>query len=208
MGLPWKRRQPPQDPWREALGRHVAGEPTEPLPQADAPAPRGRRRLIVGLLAGSAAIIVALLAGGGYLGYLASENHDRADDWRDRSTALEGLVADRTKALNRQTARLNVASTRLRQAGRAVARSEQDVEQLEVRQRELAAEKAQVEDERAALVLQRADLAGIANQLSGLLVRLFGCCTAAPLLYISVLFAFSHFRMAADARWRWLIWRA
>ena len=80
------------------------------------------------------------------------ENHDRADRWRDRSVVLQDLVADRTRGLNRQTARLNVASTRLRDARRAIGESEQDVVLLEARQRELANEKAQVEDERAALL--------------------------------------------------------
>jgi hypothetical protein len=165
MNLGRKRKVPPGDPWRQALDRHIAGEPTEPSPRADAPAPRGRRRLFVGLLAGGAALIVALLAAGGYLGYVAMENGDRADDWRDRSSALQGLVGDRTKALNRQTARLNVASTRLRQARRAVTRSEQDAEQLAARQRELAAEKAEVEDQRAALEVDRQALIGVANQI-------------------------------------------
>ncbi len=173
MGLGWKRKAPPGDEWRQVLDRHIAGEPTEPLPAAQATA-HVRRRLSTALLVGGVALIVLLLAGGGYLGYLAMENNDRADRWRDRSTAEHSLVEKRTEALNRQTARLNVASTRLRDARRALARSERDAEALAARQTELAAEKAQVEDERAALELRQQDLIEVANSLNSCSIGLAG----------------------------------
>jgi phage-related minor tail protein len=173
MGLGWKRDAPPGDPWRQALDRHIAGQPTEPLPAAAA-TPHVRRRLFTALLAGGAALIVILLAGCAYLGYLAMENDDRADRWQDRSTAEHDLVETRTQALNRQTARLNVASTRLRDARRALARSERDAEALATRQRELASEKAQVEDQRAALEVRQAALTDVANSLNSCSIGLAG----------------------------------
>jgi hypothetical protein len=103
----------------------------------------------------------------------AIENHDRTDEWRDRSTAVQGPRRRADQGPQRQTARLNVASTRLRDARRAIARSEQDVEELAARQRELANEKARVEDERAALELQQEALiqqqdalVGVANEIT------------------------------------------
>jgi hypothetical protein len=116
-------------------------------------------------LATSVGLIVGLLAAGGYVGYLAIENHDRADRWRERSTAAQDLVADRTRALNRQTRlpqhRLDAAPpgtrcarpirTGRRAAGGSPARA---------RRRE-----AQVEDERALVETQRDALAGVAGDL-------------------------------------------
>lgn len=166
MGSGRERGRRTDDPWRDALGRHIAGEPTEPLPAAGGPAAPRRRRLLIALLAAGAALVLVLI-GGGYLGYLALENHQRADEWRDRSAALEVVVVDRTTALNRQTVRLNRAAGRLREARIAISRSEADVEQLEARQRELASEKARLEDERALLEAQRGDLVEVANQLIG-----------------------------------------
>lgn len=143
----------PRDPPREALDRHISSsDEPQPLERANGLRPGRTIRLTTPRSIGMIAGVVALLGTAAFGGYLSFENHDRADRWRDRSVLLQDLVAERTKALNRQTARLNVASTRLRGASRAISRSEQDVAQLEVRQRELADEKAQIEDERAALL--------------------------------------------------------
>jgi hypothetical protein len=156
------RNPPPSDPWQAALRRHFAPETDgRDAPQARAFELTRGRAIVAGGLA------TALLAGIGFLGFAAWQNHDRADRWRDRSEALEELVGDRTAALNRQTARLNVASTRLRKAKTAVRRSEEDVAALEVRQEQLAAEKAAVEDERA-------ELLGIASDLDSCNVGLAG----------------------------------
>lgn len=87
---------------------------------------------------------------------------------------LQDLVATRTKALNRQTARLNVASKRLREARNAIDRSEEDVANLEVRQRELANEKAQVEDQRAALLRTASQLQACNSGLGQLIQVLAG----------------------------------
>jgi hypothetical protein len=155
------------DPWREALDKHIATDATKELPVAGDPGgPAGGRRVPNWLLVLAVGAIAVLVVAGAYVGFLAVENHNRADRWRDRATATQGLVDSRTKALNRQTARLNVASTRLRATRQAVERSEQDVDELASRQRELAAEKAQVEDRRAALELQGTDLAEVASQLT------------------------------------------
>lgn len=138
-----------QDPWSEALARHISpGEPERPEARRPARALSLTKPRLIGIIA----VVVALIGAGAAVGYVAFENSERADRWRDRSVVLQDLVAQRTEALNRQTARLNVAATRLRAARRAISRSEADVAQLEVRQRELANEKAQVEDERAALL--------------------------------------------------------
>ena len=135
------------DPWDEALRRHVAGAPGgEPQP------PRRGVRLGVPWLVALGVAVAALAGAAAYLGWVADENADRAERWRERSILLQDLVADRTRALNRQTARLNAAADRVQEARDLIARSEEDVAALELRQRELADEKAQVEDERAALI--------------------------------------------------------
>jgi septal ring factor EnvC (AmiA/AmiB activator) len=134
-----------RDPWEQALDRHIAGAGGG---DGGRPAGAWRRRLpwVVAAVCAVALVAVAVVA------VLAvGENRDRADGWRERSEVLQDLVADRTRALNRQTARLNVAATRLRQARSAIARSEADVRTLEERQRELADEKARVEDDRLLL---------------------------------------------------------
>lgn len=156
-----------EDPWREALDKHITTDATRELPVAGDPGgPAGGRRVPNWLLMFGGGLVALLVVAGAYVGFLALENHDRADRWRDRATATQGLVDSRTKALNRQTARLNVASTRLRATRQAVERSEQDVNELAARQRELAAEKARVEDQRAGLELQSTALAEVANQLT------------------------------------------
>lgn len=134
------------DPWREALEKWTTVEVDLPEPE---PRPRvlGRRHIVIA--SSVCALLLALSIAGGVLTYL---NRQNADKWRDRSEALQELVAERTKALNRQTARLNVAARNLRKAQVAIARSEDDVAALEQRQRALANEKAQVEDQRAELV--------------------------------------------------------
>lgn len=151
------------------LQRHVSSSDATQEMEATTPSPTRsatlKAPLVIGVVAGS----IVLLAAGGLLGYLAYENHDRGDRWRDRSLVLQDLVADRTKALNRQTARLNVASTRLREARTAVSRSEQDVAQLEARQRALANEKAQVEDQRAALLSVAGQLQSCNNGMGRLI---------------------------------------
>ena len=155
---------PPADPWATALERHFA-----------APSPPPRRQVTLTGASLVLAIIgaVALAAGVAVLATLAvvnyqraDENHARAVGWQDRSEQLQDLVGERTKALNRQTARLNVASNRLRRARVAIDRSEEDVADLQVRQRELAAEKAAVEDERAFLALEREALGDVATKLA------------------------------------------
>jgi hypothetical protein len=157
-----------RDPWTEVLDRHFASPSRAGEPSAGAPVGRSVR-VTPRRLAVAAGALAILLAAVGVLAYLAAENRSRADAWRDRARALEGVVADRTRALNRQTARLNVASATLREARAALARSEADVQELERRQRELADEKAQLEDERAAL----RDVAGkLAACRSGLLLLL------------------------------------
>jgi hypothetical protein len=45
MGLVRKRKDPPGDPWQQALGRHIADEPNQPMPGSDPTEPSGRRRL-------------------------------------------------------------------------------------------------------------------------------------------------------------------
>lgn len=165
------------DPWRVALERHFA-PPGEPPP----PAASGARQVALtrSRLAAAALVLLGLLTAVGVLGYLAvdgrsaaAENARRAEGWRDRSVRLQDLVADRTRALNRQTARLNLAANRFRSARAALRRSEADVAQLEDRQRELAAEKAAVEDERGALALEREALRGVAARLVGCNSALF-----------------------------------
>lgn len=156
--------QPETDPWAAALARHF----TDPEP------PRRRHQVTLSgaLLVIAVVGLVALVAGTAVLATLAVLNHRRADEnlsraivWQGRSDELQELVGDRTKALNRQTARLAIASDRLRKARTAIARSEEDVATLQTRQRELAAEKAAVEDERASIALQRDALGGIAEML-------------------------------------------
>lgn len=137
-----------RDPWDEALRRHVAATPGNEPP----PGPLRGVRLGVPWLVALGVAVLALAGAAAYLGWVAAENADRAERWRDRSIVLQDLLADRTRALNRQTARLNAAADRLREARDLIARSEEDVAALELRQRELADEKAQVEDERAALI--------------------------------------------------------
>ena len=147
------------DPWDAAMRTHFGdGEPADG---------RERRRFTVGIvpLAAAGAVVIALLVVAVVAGVVARQNLDRGDQWRDRASTLQQLVADRTDELNRQTARLNVASTRLRRIRTQLDRSESDVAQLEVRQRELAAEKASVEDQRGALEQERADLTDAADQL-------------------------------------------
>jgi len=176
-GLSGRRptRGPPASPPRSTIApmTEPTGE-TAPLEQPDVPPSGGRagisRLWVIGMVAGA----VILLGVGGFMGYLAVENHDRADRWRDRSVVLQDLVADRTRALNRQTARLNVASTRLRHARRAIGESEQDVAQLEARQRELANEKAQVEDERVALLSTAGQLDSCNDGMSSLIEIISG----------------------------------
>ena len=157
-----------RDPWTEVLDRHFA----VPSPASEPPAgaPDGRTVRVTPLrLAVAAGVLAVLLAAVGVLAYVAAENRSRADAWLGRSRALEDVVADRTRALNRQTARLNAAAATLREAQAALARSEADVQELERRQRELASEKAQVEDERAML----RDIAGkLDGCRSGLLLLL------------------------------------
>lgn len=151
----------PPDPWHDALDRWTTQDLsalTQPLEGAGAghaqtPSPPPRRTFAlttprVIALSVAAAVMLGAAGAGGFLAY---KNRERADDWRDRSVALQDLVAERTKALNRQTARLNVASTTLRKARASITRSEKDVTQLELRQRELANEKAQIEDQRGQL---------------------------------------------------------
>ena len=153
--------QTPKDPWHDALDRWTTqdlsaltqpldGAPAGLTQEPGAPGPRMVALTTPRVVAVSAvaAVLLGAVAAGGVLTYT---NRQRADDWRDRSVALQDLVAERTKALNRQTARLNVASTTLRKARGSITRSEKDVAQLELRQRELANEKAQIEDQRAQL---------------------------------------------------------
>jgi hypothetical protein len=137
-----------RDPWDEALRRHVSGAREE----EPATSPRRGVRLGVPWLVALGVAVLALAGAAAYLGWVADENAERAERWRERSVVLQDLVADRTRALNRQTARLNAAADRLQEARDLIARSEEDVAALELRQRELADEKAQVEDERAALI--------------------------------------------------------
>ena len=151
----------PPDPWHDTLNRWTTQDLsalTQPLEGAGAehaqtPSPPPRRTFAlttprVIALSVAAAVMLGAAGGGGFFAY---KNRERADQWRARSVVLQDLVADRTSALNRQTARLNVASTTLRKARASITRSESDVAQLEVRQRELANEKAQIEDQRAQL---------------------------------------------------------
>lgn len=154
------------DAWTLVLERHV-GRP----PPGDPPSGGGVRVPRAWLVAAGVAGVL-LVAAVGVLAALAVVNHGRADEnldrataWRDRSEELQRLVGERTRDLNRQTARLNVASNRLRSARASIRRSEQDVAALEVRQRELAAEKAAVEDERAQLEIQQDLLLDAAVQI-------------------------------------------
>lgn len=177
MRWPHRKVAPPGDPWQTAITQHFAtghaGAGEEPPGEGE---PSGKRTLAysvhVGWIVGGAAVLALALIGAGYLGFLAVRNHDTANEWRDRSVALEGLVADRTKALNRQTARLNTASKKFRASQRSIRRSERDVAELEDRQRELAAEKTLLEDDQAALSqaqaaleTQQEALTGVANQM-------------------------------------------
>lgn len=146
-----KRRRSKADPWKEVLEQHITSE-------RPADGALGRGRPGRPWLVGGAALIAVLVVVIGVLTALtlinygrANDNLERAERWQERSTELSVLVEERTRGLNRQTARLNVASNRLRSARRSVVRSEEDVETLEQRQRELAAEKADVEDEREQL---------------------------------------------------------
>lgn len=179
-----------RDPWDEALRRHVADAPGEEPP----PPRRG-----VSWLAVLGVAVVALAGAAAYLGWVADENADRAERWRERSIVLQDLVADRTRALNRQTARLNTAATRLREARDAIARSEEDVANLEVRQRELADEKAQVEDERAALLGLAGQLDACNEGLAQLLQSVAGGLPAAPAEVDQVAAACSAANQAVDA---------
>lgn len=146
-------KRTPEDSWKEVLERHIASnDETQPLGQTEGRPAAKSIKVDKARIAAVAGTLAVLLGGAGFLGYLAWANHDRANRWRDRSVLVQDLVADRTRALNRQTARLNVASTTLRKARTAIVQSERDVVQLERRQRELANEKARVEDERAALL--------------------------------------------------------
>lgn len=160
----WRRRRRARgDPWQTAITQHFAS--AEGQPEAPSETKRWTLQLSAPWLVVTAAVVLLMLVGAGYLGALAIRNHDTANRWRDRSVQLESLVVDRTEVLNRQTARLNVASNKLRSARRKIRRSESDVTQLEERQRQLAAEKATVEDERAALSQQQRALSDVASQL-------------------------------------------
>lgn len=162
-----------RDPWDEVLSRHVSSHTSGPEPTRDGERKAGiTRRGLAILLSSLAVVFVAAL---GALAWVAVENQDRGEAWQQRSRALTGLVEDRTRALNRQTARLNTASTRLHAARRAIARSEADVKDLERRQAELANEKAQVEDERAVLEAESQTLREQAEGLGSAAVLLADC---------------------------------
>jgi len=117
------------------------------------------RRVLRAALAGA---VLALAGAGGFAGYVAKTNRDRADGWRDAATALEArnaelrtLLDTRSRTLDERTARLNEMVVRVEEFQRGLERSERDVRNLERRQRELAAEKAALEDERAQIALER-----------------------------------------------------
>jgi hypothetical protein len=131
------------------------------------PTPTGRRR---GRIALVVAVLLLLLAGLAGSGYLVVSNRDRAERWEDRAFQLErnvdqlnGLLVERSNILNARTGELNRMATKVRRQQGALQRSEADVSSLERRQRALAAEKADVEDSRAQLAVQAAALENVAD---------------------------------------------
>lgn len=130
-------------------------------------APPRRRRLWIALALGASLLLIATLAGSGYL---ALSNKSRADRWEGRALTLErnvdqlnGLLVARSNTLNARTRELNRMAGKVRQQQSSLRRSEADVSSLEQRQRALAAEKAEVEDSRAQLAVQAASLENVAD---------------------------------------------
>jgi chromosome segregation ATPase len=121
-------------------------------------------------------LVLLLGAWGAYAGYGMYTNHERAQQWQQRSVVIKAqadklgaLLGARTRQLNSRIDQLSEITGKLKRTQAALGRSQGDVSSLEQRQRELAAEKAQVEDERAALKEVAAAYIGCKNDLISVL---------------------------------------
>lgn len=106
--------------------------------------------------------VLALVAITG--GALAYQNHQTAQDWKDRALATED--------------KLEQTSTDLEKTNKDLEASEEDADRLEGRVSSLAAEKARVEDQREAAIIEAdayQQLAGLAATVADELDR---CITA------------------------------